>query len=89
MIGSNKTNLFMKQLALYLFAATIMVSCNQKQESVEITKEKKEIMIKEEKQKIIEHFRCQISSITLHQRWCVYANTSTIGHRFRRNSKIL
>ena len=42
----------MKQLALYLFAAAIMVSCNQKQESVEITKEKKEIMIKEEKQKI-------------------------------------
>ena len=42
----------MKQLALYLFAATIMVSCNQKQESVEITKEKTEIMIKEEKQKI-------------------------------------
>lgn len=42
----------MKQLALYLFAAIIMVSCNQKQESVEITKEKTEIMIKEEKQKI-------------------------------------
>lgn len=42
----------MKQLVLYIFTATIMVSCNQKQESVEITKEKKEIMIKEEKQKI-------------------------------------
>ncbi|MBL7872458.1 MAG: SgcJ/EcaC family oxidoreductase [Cyclobacteriaceae bacterium] len=41
----------MKQLALYLLAATIGVSCNQKQES-EITKEKTEIMIKEEKQKI-------------------------------------
>jgi len=52
MIGLNKTNLYMKQLALYFFAATIMVSCNQKQESVEITKEKTEIMIKEEKQKI-------------------------------------
>jgi len=42
----------MKQLALYLFAAIIMVSCNEKKESVEITKEKSEIMIKEEKQKI-------------------------------------
>lgn len=42
----------MKQLVLYLFAAIIMVSCNEKQESVEITKEKTEIMIKEEKQKI-------------------------------------
>lgn len=42
----------MKQLALYLFATMIMVSCNQKQESLEITKEKTEIMIKEEKQKI-------------------------------------
>lgn len=42
----------MKQLALYLFAAIIMVSCNKKQESVEITKERTEIMIKEEKQKI-------------------------------------
>lgn len=42
----------MKQLALYLFAATIMASCNEKQESIEITKEKTEIMIKEEKQKI-------------------------------------
>ena len=42
----------MKKIALYLFATTIMVSCNQKQESVEITKEKTEIMIKEEKQKI-------------------------------------
>ena len=35
----------MKKLALYLFAATIMVSCNQKQESVEITKEKKEELL--------------------------------------------
>lgn len=52
MIGLNKTNLYMKQLALFLFAVTIMVSCNQKQESVEITKENSEIMIKEEKQKI-------------------------------------
>ena len=42
----------MKKIALYLFAATIMVSCNQKQESVVTTKEKTEIMIKEEKQKI-------------------------------------
>jgi len=42
----------MKQLVLYLFAAILMVSCNEKQESVEITKEKTEIMIKEEKQKI-------------------------------------
>jgi uncharacterized protein (TIGR02246 family) len=52
MTGLNKTNLYMKSLALYLFAAIIMMSCTQKQESVEITKEKKEIMIKEEKQKI-------------------------------------
>ncbi len=43
----------MKQLALYLFAATLMVSCNEKkQESTEINKEKTKIMIKEEKQKI-------------------------------------
>lgn len=42
----------MKQLAFYLFAATIMASCNKKQESLYITKEKTEIMIKEEKQKI-------------------------------------
>jgi uncharacterized protein (TIGR02246 family) len=52
MIGLNKTNLYMKQLALYLFAATIMVSCSEKKESVEIIREKTEIMIKEEKQKI-------------------------------------
>jgi uncharacterized protein (TIGR02246 family) len=42
----------MKQLVLYLFAATIMVSCSEKKESVELIKEKTEIMIKEEKQKI-------------------------------------
>ncbi len=52
MNGLNTTNLYTKKLALYIFAATILVSCNEKQESVETTKEKTEIMIKEEKQKI-------------------------------------
>jgi len=42
----------MKKIALYLFAATIMLSCNEKKESVETSKGKTEIMIKEEKQKI-------------------------------------
>lgn len=43
----------MKQLAIYLFATIIMASCNEiKQQSTEINKEKTDIMIKEEKQKI-------------------------------------
>jgi len=52
MNGLNTTNLNMKKIALYLFAATIMLSCNEKKESVETSKGKTEIMIKEEKQKI-------------------------------------
>jgi uncharacterized protein (TIGR02246 family) len=42
----------MKRSALYLFRATLIVSCNEKQQSIEITKEKAEIMIDQEKQKI-------------------------------------
>ena len=52
MSGLKTTNMNMKKTALYLFAAIIMASCNEKKESVETTKEKTEIMIKEEKQKI-------------------------------------
>ena len=55
MNGLNKTKLNMKKLALSVLAIIILSSCNEKQESKEITKnttENTEIMIKEEKQKI-------------------------------------
>lgn len=52
MTGLNKTKLNMRKLALYLFAITILLSCNERTESVEITKQKTEIMMKEDKQKI-------------------------------------
>ena len=42
----------MKQFALCLIAASLLVSCNHKQKSPEVTQEKTEIMVKEEKQKI-------------------------------------
>jgi uncharacterized protein (TIGR02246 family) len=55
MNGLNKTKLNMKKLALSVLAIIILASCNEKQESKEITNnttENTEVMIKEEKQKI-------------------------------------
>jgi uncharacterized protein (TIGR02246 family) len=55
MNGLNKTKINMKKLALSVFAIIMMASCNQNQESNEITEnntKNTEIMIKEEKQKI-------------------------------------
>ncbi len=52
MNGLKTTNLNMKKLALYLFAAIIMVSCNESQETIDTTKEKTDIIMKEDKQKI-------------------------------------
>lgn len=52
MNGLNKTKLIMEKLTMYLFAATLLVSCIERQKPVKSAHEKSEIMIKEEKQKI-------------------------------------